>query len=416
MKKVLSFVLILMLLVCGTVSAFAANYDINTAKSSVVRIATIYTVTDENYPDLIGKQGIATGSGFAINTVGETSCSFVATAGHVVMHNPDAPDINQEMIGILYNGNYVYLKVHIDEIRVLVTDISSYIVANIEAHSGRADVAVLRLNEPIPRSAAVIYDKKNFEINEQLTSMGFPSASESNLTAEVNDQLVATTEKVSTNTGAFTNWDGHAYTQQGDQITTTAEMSPGISGGPLVDKDGYVVGICVSYSASSKNANYAVAADELKSLLLGITECKWTEGPLQQGLNTLSIIMIAAGVLLAAVLVALIIASSKGKKSTRTLVMTGSMAGKSLPLKKGVPVVIGRDPNRCQVVYPKDTAGVSSVHCTITFDGNEVTVADNGSSYGTFIGGTKVEPGKPKVMHRGQEITFGSDKNSAELH
>ena len=53
---------------------------------------------------------------------------------------------------------------------------------------------------------------------------------------------------------------------------------------------------------------------------------------------------------------------------------------------------------------------------TITYDGNQVTVADNGSSYGTFVGGQKVEPGKPMVMHRGQEVTFGSDSNSAALH
>ena len=416
MKKVLSFVLILMLLVCSTVSAFAVTYDINTAKSSVVRIVTYFTVTDENYPDLVGLQSVSVGSGFAIGKAGDTSCSYVATAGHVVMHDPDSPNINAEMLGVRIDDQYFFLKVHVDDIHVLVTDVSSYIRANLENYSPRADVAVLHLNEPIPRSAAVIYDKKDFEVNEQMTAMGFPAASESNLTSEVNDQLVSTTEKVSTNTGNFTSWDGHAYTQKGDQITTTAEMSAGISGGPLVDKDGYVIGVCVSYSARSQNANYAVAADELKALLGGITQCQWTEGPLQQGLNTTSIILIVAGVVIAGLLVALIIGSSKGKKNSRTLVMTGSMAGKSLPLRKGVPVVVGRDPNRCQVVYPKDTAGVSSVHCTITFDGNEVTVADNGSSYGTFVGGTKVEPGKPMVIHRGQEVTFGSDKNSAELH
>lgn len=416
MKKILSFVLILMLLVGCAVSAFAVTYDINTAKSSVVRIVTYYTVIDENYPDLIGLQSYAIGSGFAIGKAGDTSCRYIATAGHVVMHDPDSPDINQEMLGVYIDGQLIYLKVHVDDIHVLVTDITSYIRANIENFSGRADVAVLHLNEAIPRSAAVIYDRKDFQINEQLTAMGFPAASESNLANEVTDQLVATTEKVSTNTGNFTNWDGHSSTRKGDQITTTAEMSAGISGGPLVDKEGYVVGVCVSGSTRSQNVNYAVAADELKMLLGGITELDWSEGKVQQGLNTTSIILIAAGAVVAALLIALIIASTKGKKNSRTLVMTGSMAGKSLPLRKGVPVVVGRDPNRCQVVYPKDAAGVSSVHCTITFDGNEVTVADNGSSYGTFVGGTKVEPGKPMVMHRGQEVTFGSNKNSAELH
>ena len=100
MKKVLSFVLILMLVVCSAVSAFAVTYDINTAKSSVVRIVTYFTVTDENYPDLVGLQSVSVGSGFAIGKAGDTSCSYVATAGHVIMHDPDSPNINAEMLGV----------------------------------------------------------------------------------------------------------------------------------------------------------------------------------------------------------------------------------------------------------------------------------------------------------------------------
>lgn len=416
MKKILAFLLTLTLFVCCAVSALAA-YDINTAKNSVVRIVTYFTITDESYPELLGRQSYVAGSGFAIGVPGE-KIGYVATAGHVTMHNVESSNVNEETLGMEYNGQYVYVKVHVDEIRVLVTDISGFILANIENYSPRADVAVLKLNnDTLPRQAAVLYDRKEFDIGEQMTAMGFPVASENNLAVEVSDQLIATSDKVSTNTGNFTNWDGHSSTRYGDQITTTAEMSPGISGGPLVDKDGYVIGVCVSGSSSRQNVNYAVAADELLKLMGSITELKYVVAPLpKEGLSTTAIIIIVAGVVIIALLVALLIAGTQGKKNKRTLVMTGSMAGKSIQLKKGTPVVIGRDPKRCQIIYPKDAAGVSSVHCTITFDGKAVTVADNGSSYGTFVGGTKVEPGKPMIMHRGQEVTFGSDKNSAELH
>ena len=47
MKKFLAIVLTLMLLVCSAATALADKYDINTAKSSVVRIVTYFTVTDE---------------------------------------------------------------------------------------------------------------------------------------------------------------------------------------------------------------------------------------------------------------------------------------------------------------------------------------------------------------------------------
>ena len=418
MKKILAFILSLVLLV--SCASFAlADYDINTAKSSVVRIMTFYTVIDTNYPQLLGQQGYVTGSGFAIGKVDDKEVRYIATAGHVVLHHLWSGDVNAETIALdVGGGQQAWVLVRVDEIHVLVDDASSYIIANTVDWGRQADVAVLKLNAAIPRKVAVIYDRKGdtFAINEQLTAMGFPSASENNLSAVVTSQYPGRTENVSTNTGAFTAWNSHSATKEGDQITTTAEMSPGISGGPLVDKDGYVVGVCCTISLNSDNVNYAVAADELLRVMANVSELKYDLGPLKQGISLTTIIIIAAAALLAILLVVLIILSGKGKKNVRSLTMGGALAGKVIPLKKGVPVVIGRDPNRCQVVYPKDAAGVSSVHCTITFDGTQVTVADNGSSYGTFVGGTKVEPGKPMVMHRGQQVTFGSEKNTADLH
>ena len=418
MKRILAFLLIAMLLVCSAVPVWAESaYDINTAKNSVVRIMTVATVTDENYPSLLGLQYVALGSGFVIKANNDADAQYVGTAAHVILHNVDSPDVNQETVWIPQLDGGVFLKVLVDEVRVLVADKSQYVIANVEAFSSRADVAVLKLNSRIPRSGAILMDQRDFGIGEQLTAMGFPTAAEANQASEVTDQLLSDTQYVNTNTGAFTKWDGHANTRQGDQITTTAEMSPGLSGGALVNKDGFVVGVCVAVSTLTSNVNYAVAADELLMLCNSVTGLN-PESPanVSKGLSTTTIILIAVGVVVIALLLALIFGTKNSKKNSRTLTLNGAMGGKTVPLKKGVPVVIGRDPNRCQIVYPKDAAGVSSVHCTITYDGNEVTVADNSSSYGTFVGGKKVEPGRPVVMHRGQEVTFGSDKNSAELH
>ena len=415
MKKFLAFLLTLMLMVCIATSSLA-GYDINTAKKSVVRILTVYHVIDERYPEYRDAMGYGVGSGFALGVPGET-VKYVATAGHVVNRYLDSGNVAESTEPVMIDGKIVFLKVQVDYIHVLKSDVTNYIVANVDKVSAQADLAILKLvDDSLPREAAVLMDRKTFDIGESLTSMGFPVAAEANISSEVQDQFLSDTSYVTTNAGGFAAWRGNAETKKGDQIATTAEMSSGISGGPLVDSKGYVVGICVSGSAGTDNSNYAVAADELIMLIGGISELNVPFGPLKEGMSTTTIIIIAAAVVLVAVLVALILANNKGKKNMRTLVLTGTMAGKSVQLKKNVPVVIGRDPNRCQIVYPKDTAGVSSVHCTITYDGNQVVVADNGSSYGTTVGGTKVEPGKPMVMHRGQEVTFGSDKNKAELH
>ena len=417
MKKILAFLLTLMLTVCIVTSSFAA-YDINTAKKSVVRILTVYHVIDERVPKLKDAVGFGVGSGFAIGVPGQP-VRYVATAGHVVNRWLESGNMANSTTPGVVDGKEMFLNVQIDYIHILKSDSSSYIVANVDKVSGTSDLAVLKLvDDTLPREAAVIMDRRNFEIGEQLTTMGFPAAAESNLSAEVQGQMLSDTSYVTTNVGGFSAWRGNAETKQGEQISTTAEMSSGISGGPLVDKDGYVVGVCVAGAQDTDNSNYAVAALELKNLITGIPDLSKdiVYGPVSEGMSNTTILIIVAGVVLVAVLVALLIANSRGKKNMRTLVLTGTMAGKSVQLKKNVPVVIGRDPNRCQIVYPKDTAGVSSVHCTITYDGSQVTVADNGSSYGTTVGGTKVEPGKPMVMHRGQEVVFGSDKNKAELH
>lgn len=415
MKRILAFLLTVMLLVCIAASSFAA-YDINTAKKSVVRILTSYHVIDDRVPNLQGAQGYSIGSGFAIGVPGEP-VRYVATAGHVVMRNMEYGSVAESTAQVEVDGQIAYLKVQVDYIHILKSDFSSYIVANVDKVSPQADLAILKLvDDTLPREAAVIMDRRDFAVGEPLTSMGFPVAAEANIAAEVQDQLLSDTEYVTTNAGGFSAWRGNAETKMGDQIAVTADMSPGISGGPLVDKDGYVVGVCVATSRGTNNSNYAVAADELVLLASGVSGLKITTGPIQEGMSTTTIIIIAAAAVVVAALVAILVAGSRGKKNMRTLVLTGTMAGKTVQLKKNVPVVIGRDPNRCQIVYPKDTAGVSSVHCTITYDGNQVTVADNGSSYGTVVGGTKVEPGKPMVMHRGQEVVFGSDKNKAELH
>lgn len=50
-------------------------------------------------------------------------------------------------------------------------------------------------------------------------------------------------------------------------IQTTAAISPGSSGGPLLTKDGRVVGVTTAYLVTGQNLNFAVSAKHVKSLL-----------------------------------------------------------------------------------------------------------------------------------------------------
>ena len=70
--------------------------------------------------------------------------------------------------------------------------------------------------------------------------------------------------------------------------------------------------------------------------------------------------------------------------------VTGKYAGQKFDLMRG-KIVIGRDPTECNIVYDKNTPGISGRHCQIVYDGNEdrFLITDLGSSYGTFLGNGK---------------------------
>lgn len=70
--------------------------------------------------------------------------------------------------------------------------------------------------------------------------------------------------------------------------------------------------------------------------------------------------------------------------------VTGKYSGQSFDLLKG-KVVIGRDPATCNIVFDKNTPGISGRHCQVVYDPNEACfiITDLGSSYGTFLGNGK---------------------------
>ena len=70
--------------------------------------------------------------------------------------------------------------------------------------------------------------------------------------------------------------------------------------------------------------------------------------------------------------------------------VTGKYAGQRFDLLKG-KVVIGRDPATCNIVFDKNTPGISGRHCQVVYDANEdcFLITDLGSSYGTYLGNGK---------------------------
>jgi hypothetical protein len=88
----------------------------------------------------------------------------------------------------------------------------------------------------------------------------------------------------------------------------------------------------------------------------------------------------------------------------------GHFAGTGFPLNTSL--VIGRDPNSCQIIFPATTQGISSRHCTITKQGAAAVLTDNGSSFGTFLmSGRQLNANESVVLTPGDKFYLASDDN-----
>ena len=91
--------------------------------------------------------------------------------------------------------------------------------------------------------------------------------------------------------------------------------------------------------------------------------------------------------------------------------------GKSYPVG-AAPIMIGRDPSNCAIVYKEGTVGVSGRHCTVSFDAatNDFIITDLRSTYGTILmNGTKLAPNAPYRLHSGDSFCVGDKANVVKV-
>lgn len=87
----------------------------------------------------------------------------------------------------------------------------------------------------------------------------------------------------------------------------------------------------------------------------------------------------------------------------------GTKNGQSWRLLPGTRLTVGRQ--NCSILYPINTKGVSRFQCTIYMDGTgRVMVRDEGSSGGTFFGGTRLNPGTWYLLQPGYLLSFAYEQ------
>ena len=85
--------------------------------------------------------------------------------------------------------------------------------------------------------------------------------------------------------------------------------------------------------------------------------------------------------------------------------IAGPFAGRKVTL--GKTVLIGRS-SQCNICLPESTQGVSGTHCRIVSEKDQLFIIDVGSTYGTYVNGTKVQPKVYQKLKSGDRIILGS--------
>lgn len=135
-------------------------------------------------------------------------------------------------------------------IRIDTFDGKTTTVRNVVAVDERDDLALLQL-EVSPANAAVLQIADSMPVEGQaITVISNPAGSQWKLTRG----RVGPT------------WQFKGTGQRIQRIQITASIFPGSSGGPVVNKDGHVIGIAVMHFEGNDDLNFAVSARSLKVL------------------------------------------------------------------------------------------------------------------------------------------------------
>ncbi|MGI6315462.1 MAG: trypsin-like peptidase domain-containing protein [Christensenellales bacterium] len=287
------------------------------------------------------------------------------------------------------------------------------------------DLVVLKLPEPTEkRKALLLVPSDRVKIGQEVFAIGYPAISSDAESYTTYDSTNATvtrgivSKRTTTTLGTYEAWQ------------TDTPISGGNSGGPLVDSSGALVGVVVA-GYGNEDMNYSIIGDELLRILT-LNGFRYT---LKGEYDWIWILLLLTGLITITVGTILLIvglvkkpkpaaapapgpapvraAPQAPRKSVPVLRgLSGAYAGQRIPLNGRV--VMGRDPSQCSLVFAQNTPGVSSNHCTVSYDvaRGVYLLVDNGSSYGTFLGnGQKIAPHVPSVLQNGDTFYLATPEN-----
>ncbi len=452
-------------------TAFFTGTEVKAYKTSVtsgvvvvatyVYSGTFYDSSGNYYGNVIEGGGeISLGSGFFIGQE-DAPPEYIVTNCHVIQDHISAE--NGEDIITMIEGEYYSLRNAKTEVRVYYSK-DDYDVAEIVACGSvdKVDLAVLHLNTPTTKRHALSIMETNPDmVGETIYTVGYPGNADNEFTDASKFGIADATIHKGSISRFVKNSNGVS------RISIDATVQHGNSGGPLVTEAGYVIGVNTNvwsqspYEGQVEADYYALDSSELINFLdsnkipyqlasaQANTEVSGKSAETSSKNNTEEssdsddktwLIILIAGVsvvTMAAVSVfsIVMIRNSKRSKASGNDVSDGKDVEKDhVPAYSGIlrglseqhygmtfpitqePIMMGRDPATCSIIFAKNTPGVSSKHCTISFDpaSCEFILTDLRSSYGTYLlnTGMKLRAHEPVRLRPGDCFCVGGEANT----
>lgn len=386
LKRIVSVLLAALLLAMVPLNALAADNPVPKAKQAVVCIVSGIGYQNGKPYTYDGYYGI--GTGFGVGRSGEDAQIFV-TNNHVISDKQNKP----------YDQVYIFVD------NANLYDESSVVPCRILYADPQVDLAIIQAEAPIPGVGTLpLRSAKEIKTGDDVYALGFPAIAD-----ELADSNHYTVDDITVTDGIVSR-----RLQIGgvDYMAHTAKINHGNSGGPLIDTAGNVVGINTLGIADVENADlrcYAFdidyAIDVLEQLELPYTKAAGNVG----GLSLAAAAAIGVGIAVVLVLaVVLLLRKKQSGKVPKVLIQAicGPLQGQSWELLTSLS--IGRNPGE-NIVLPPDTSGISRRHCLLARRGDQVTVTDLGSSYGTFLNGSRITANQPVAVPNGAVLSLASN-------
>ena len=471
----LASVLLALVLIVSTISLFnihaLADYN-QDVSSGVVAInfylvnAGVYVTDGYEFQKMqdLGDLAWSAGSGFFVGEKGQDP-QFIVTNAHVVNDYYATGEGESITIytGYYYNNAYpIVIIAESAELRIYY-DQNDYDVAYIEAMGdmNKVDLAVLRLrNATNKRHALPIMVPTEDMVGNTVYTVGFPSNADNYFT----DGSKYGIGDVTVHKGSITKFainSGKGI----ERIAIDATVQHGNSGGPLVTEEGYVIGVNTNVYSTSPYDNqieadyYALNASEVVKFLNNNNVPYYTAG----AGNGIAGLLVGGGIVLflilgfvfllitVAIIILIVVLVKKKKKKAAAAAggaakagaapaagAAGAAAGQAAaaegkramlrslaPQHNGMalavgstPILIGRDPANCKLIYVEGTVGVSGRHCSVAYDAStgDFILTDLRSTYGTFLTtGQKLNANVPYRVKPGESFYVGDKQNMIRL-